>query len=60
MAARFGLAVSSLVRILCPDLLTAVALRAASRDLQLASSDGVLCALVAFLQPDLYGIEPVE
>ena len=21
---------------------------------------GVLCALVAFLQPDLYGIEPVE
>ena len=46
MASHFGFALPSLARLLCPDLLTAVALRAVSRTLQLAISEGVVCTLV--------------
>ncbi len=46
MAARFGQLVPSPVRLVCPDLLTAAALRAVSRSLFPAFSDGVLCTLV--------------
>ena len=43
---RFGLAVPSLVSQMCPELRTAIALRAVSRTLQLAISEAVLCTLV--------------
>ena len=46
MAARFGQLVPSLVRLICPNLLTAVALRAVSCYLQYVITDGVLCTLV--------------
>ena len=44
--ARFGLALPSLVSQMCPELRTAIALRAVSRTLQLAISEAVLCTLV--------------
>ena len=46
MAARFGQLVPSLVRLICLNLLTAVALRPVSRSLLPAFSDGVLCPRV--------------
>ena len=44
--ARFGLALPSLARLICPELRSALALRAVSRCLQLAISEAVLCTLV--------------
>ncbi len=46
MASRFGFALPSLTRLLCPQLRTAIALRVVSRSLLSAFSDGVLCTLV--------------
>ena len=46
MASRLGLTLPSLARLICPELRSALALRAVSRCLQLAISDGVLCTLV--------------
>ena len=46
MASRFGFALPSLTRFLCPQLRTAIALRVVSRSLLSAFSDGVLCTLV--------------
>ena len=43
---RFGLAVPSLVSQMCPELRTAIALRAVSRYLQYVITDGVICTLV--------------
>ncbi len=43
---RFGLALPSLVSQMCPELRSALAMRAVSRCLQLAISNGVLCTLV--------------
>ena len=46
MASRIGFALPSLVSQMCPELRTAIALRAVSRTLQLAISEAVLCTLV--------------
>ena len=46
MASRFGLALPSLARLLCPELRSALALRTVSRTLQLAIREGVLCTLL--------------
>ena len=46
MASRFGFALPSLTRLLCPQLRTAIALRVVSRSLLSAFSDSVLCTLV--------------
>ncbi len=43
---RFGLALPSLVSQMCPELRTAIALRAVSRTLKLAISEAFLCTLV--------------
>ena len=44
--AHFVLTVPSLVRQMCPELRSAIALRAVSRYLQYVITDGVLCTLV--------------
>ncbi len=46
MASRFGFALPSLTRLLCPQLRTAIALRVVSRSLLPGFSGGVLCTLV--------------
>ena len=46
MASRIGFALPSLTRQMCPQLRTAIALRAVSRYLQYVITDGVLCTLV--------------
>ena len=46
MASRIGFALPSLVSQMCPQLRTAIALRAVSRYLQHVITDGVLCTLV--------------
>ena len=46
MASRVGVTLPSLVSQMCPELRSAVAMRAVSRCLQLAISNGVLCTLV--------------
>ena len=46
MASRIGLTLPSMARLICPDLLTAVALRVVSRNLLPVFSDDVLCMLI--------------
>jgi hypothetical protein len=46
MASRVGVTLPSLVNQMCPELRSALAMRAVSRCLQLAISNGVLCTLV--------------
>ena len=46
MASRLGLTLPSLARLICPELRSALALRAVSRCLQLTISNGVFCTLV--------------
>ena len=46
MASRVGVTLPSLVSQMCPELRSALAMRAVSRCLQLAISNGVLCTLV--------------
>ncbi len=46
MASRIGFTIPSLVSQMCPELRTAIALRAVSRYLQYVITDGVICTLV--------------
>ena len=46
MASRLGLTLPSLTRLICPELRSALALRAVSRHLQYVITDGILCTLV--------------
>ncbi len=46
MASRLGLTLPSMARLICPELRSALAMRAVSRTLQLAISEAVLCTLV--------------
>ena len=46
MASRLGLNLPSMARLICPELRSALAMRAVSRTLQYVITDGVLCTLV--------------
>ena len=46
MASRLGLTLPSMARLICPELRSALAMRAVSRTLQYVITDGVLCTLV--------------
>ena len=46
MASLLGLTLPSMARLICPELRSALAMRAVSRTLQYVITDGVLCTLV--------------